>query len=96
MLYRKNLRKQIHGCGCRQQNVLETPDKLCMNKLAKSIAVFGKTELILHHKSLCILYYTPVLQYQNYRMEVLGNSYKSKLQPLFTFHQRVIRIVRNV
>ena len=65
-------------------------------KLARSVAILGKTRLILNQNTLYILYCSLVLPYLNYCLEIWGNTYKSNLQPLVILQKRAIRIVNNV
>ncbi len=65
-------------------------------KLAKSVAILGRTRYMLDYKSLHILYSSLVLPYLYYCVEVWGNTYKSNLQPLFKLQKRAIRIAHNV
>ncbi len=65
-------------------------------KVAKCIAILGKSQHILDHKSLYILYWSLVLPYLIYCVEVWGNIYKSTLQSLCTLQKRTIRIVNKV
>ena len=65
-------------------------------KLARSVAILGKTRLILNQRTLYILYCSLVLPYLNYCLEIWGNTYKSNLQPLIILQKRAIRIVNNV
>lgn len=64
-------------------------------KLARSIAVIGKTRQILDQKSLHTLYYSLVLPYLSYCVEVWGNTYRSNLQQLHILQKRAIRIINN-
>ena len=65
-------------------------------KLARSVAIMGRTRHILNQRALYILYCSMVLPYLCYCTEIWGNTYISNLQPLVVLQKRAIRIVSNV
>lgn len=56
--------------------------KYVQGKLARSIAVLGKTRQIFSQRALYILYYALILPHLSYCLEVWGNTLKSNLQTL--------------
>lgn len=65
-------------------------------KLARSIAVLGKTRHILDHKVLYTLYCSLILPYLNYCVEVWGNTYKSTIRSLCILQKKAMRIINDV
>ena len=54
-----------------------------------------RSRSILNQQSLLILYYSFVLPYLSYCVEVWGNTYKTNLLPLYILQKRAIRTVFN-
>ena len=72
---------------------------ILINKLKwygiRSISVLSKAKHFLDHKSINILYNSLILPYLSYCAEILGNTFKSTLQPLSILQKRAIRIIHN-
>lgn len=69
--------------------------KYVKTKTARSIGVLAKARYFLNERALYTLYYSFVLPYLSYCLEVWGNTYKTTVQPLFILQKRAIRIVNN-
>ena len=65
-------------------------------KLAKSVGILYKTRELLNQKCLHILYFSLVVPYMSYCVEVWGNVYKTNIDPIIKLQKRAIRIINKV
>ena len=66
---------------------------LISSKLSKCTAVIHKTSHVLDTKTLTLLYNAIISPYLSYYVEVLDNTYKTNLYPLFIKQKKAIHIV---
>ena len=66
------------------------------NKIAKNVCVMYRVRHLLTNTALYNLYCTLILPYLNYCCEAWGNTYKSRIQPLYIIQKKAIRICGNV
>ncbi len=66
------------------------------NKIAKNVYVMYRVRHLLTNTALYDLYCTLILPYLNYCCEAWGNTYKSRIQPLYIIQKKAIRICGNV
>ena len=66
------------------------------NKIAKNVSVMHRVRHLLTNTALYNLYCTLILPYLNYCCEAWGNTYKSRIQPLYIIQKKAIRICGNV
>ena len=66
------------------------------NKIAKNVSVMYRGRHILTNTALYNLYCTLILPYLNYCCEAWGNTYKSRIQPLYIIQKKAIRICGNL
>ena len=66
------------------------------NKIAKNVSVMYRVRHLLTNTTLYNLYCTLILPYLNYCCEAWGNTYKSRIQPLYIIQKKAIRICGNV
>ena len=64
-------------------------------KVAKNIAIMNRVKHCLISSALYSLYCTLILPYLNYCCEIWGNTYKSRIHPLYIMQKRAIRICGN-
>ena len=64
-------------------------------KVAKNIAIMNRVKHCLISSALYSLYCTLILPYLNYCCEIWGNTYKSRIHPLYIKQKRAIRIYGN-
>ena len=65
------------------------------NKVAKNLFVMNRVKHVLTSSALYSLYCTLVMPYLTYCCKVWGNSYKTRIQPLFILQKRAIRMCLN-
>ena len=65
-------------------------------KISKSIGIRNKLKNYLDSDALISLYYSIIYPYVIYCNLIWGNTFKSKLQPIFILQKRAIRIIRKV
>ena len=62
-------------------------------KLAKSVGILYKTRELLNKKCLHLLYFSLVVPYMSYCVEVWGNVYKTNIDPIIKLQKKAIRII---
>uniref|UniRef100_A0A3P8T4U6 Reverse transcriptase domain-containing protein n=1 Tax=Amphiprion percula TaxID=161767 RepID=A0A3P8T4U6_AMPPE len=62
-------------------------------KLSKSIGIIYNTRDFLNKKGLRILYFSLIMPYMTYCVEVWGNTYRTYIDPIIKLQKRVIRII---
>ena len=53
------------------------------HRMSKSLSVIHRVKWLLNKSALHMIYYTLVLPYISYCCEIRGNTYKTKIQPLY-------------
>ena len=64
-------------------------------KVAKNVSIMNRVKHCLINYALYSLYCTLILSYLNYCCEIWGNTYKSRIHPLYIMQKRAIRICGN-
>ena len=64
------------------------------SKISKNVSIMRRVKHLLIDSTLYSLYSTLVMPYLNYCCEILGNTYKSRIQPLHIIQKRAIRICK--
>ena len=64
-------------------------------KVAKNVSIMNRVRYCLINSALYSLYCTLILSYLNYCFEIWGNTYKSRIHPLYIMQKRAIRICGN-
>ena len=64
-------------------------------KVAKNVSIMNRVKHCLISSALYSLYCTLILPYLNYCCEIWGNTYKSRIHPLYIMQKRAIRICGN-
>lgn len=64
-------------------------------KVAKNVSIMNRVKHCLINSALYSLYCTLILPYLNYCCEIWGNTYKSRIHPLYIMQKRAIRICGN-
>ena len=64
-------------------------------KVAKNVSIMNRVKHGLINSALYSLYCTLILSYLNYCCEIWGNTYKSRIHPLYIMQKRAIRICGN-
>uniref|UniRef100_A0A8C6MEW6 Reverse transcriptase domain-containing protein n=1 Tax=Nothobranchius furzeri TaxID=105023 RepID=A0A8C6MEW6_NOTFU len=67
--------------------------KYIKQKISKSIGILNKVKGFLEISTLQTLYYSFILPYLTYCIEVWGNTYKTNTNPLFLLQKKVLRIL---
>ena len=64
-------------------------------KVAKNVSIMNRVKHCLINSALYSLYCTLILPYLSYCCEIWGNTYKSRIHPLYIMQKRAIRICGN-
>ena len=64
-------------------------------KVAKNVSIMNRVKHCLISSALYSLYCTLILPYVSYCCELWGNTYKSRIYPLYIMQKRAIRICGN-
>ena len=66
------------------------------HKMSKNISVMHRVKWLLNNYALYMIYCTLVLPYISYCCEIWGNTYKTRVQPLYIIQKRAIRICNHL
>ena len=66
------------------------------HKMSKNLSVMHIVKWLLNNSALYMIYCTLVLPYISYCCEIWGNTYKTRVQPLYIIQKRAIRICNHL
>ena len=66
------------------------------HKMSKNLLVMHRVKWLLNKSALCVIYCTLVLPYISYCCQIWGNTYKTRIQPLYIIQKRAIRICNHL
>ena len=66
------------------------------HKMSKNLSVMHRVKWLLNKSALYMIYCTLVLPYISYCCEIWGNTYKTRIQPLYIIQKRAIRICNHL
>ena len=66
------------------------------HKMSKNLSVMHRVKWLLNNSALYMIYCTLVLPYISYCCEIWGNTYKTRVQPLYIIQKRAIRICNHL
>ena len=66
------------------------------HKMSKNLSVMHRVKWLLNKSALYMIYCTLVLPYISYCCEICGNTYKTRIQPLYIIQKRAIRICNHL
>ena len=69
--------------------------RVIKTKVAKNVSIMNRVKHCLISSALYSLYCTLILPYLSYCCEIWGNTYKSRIYPLYIMQKRAIRICGN-
>ena len=58
------------------------------HKMSKNLSVMHRVKWLLNNSALYMIYCTLVLSYISYCCEIWGNTYKTRVQPLYIYHTK--------
>ena len=64
--------------------------------MSKNLSVMNIVKWLLNNSALYMIYCTLVLPYISYCCKILGNTYTSRVQPLYIIHKRAMRICNHL
>ena len=66
------------------------------HKMSTNLSVMHRVKWLLNNSALYMIYCTLVLPYISYCCEIWGNTYKTRVEPLYIIQKRAIRIILNI
>ena len=83
--------------GVHIDSKLNWNEHICVikTKVAKNVSIMNRVKHCKINSALYSLYCTLILPYLNYCCEIWGNTYKSRIHPLYIMQKRAIRICGN-
>ena len=66
------------------------------HKMSKNLSVMHIVKWLLNESALYMIYCTLVLPYISYCCEIWGNTYKTRIQPLYIIQKRAMRICNHL